>query len=174
MEGKLEKNLVLTGMMGVGKSTVGRNLAEKLSYDFVDIDEVIEAREKASINNIFKIKGESYFRKIETKITLEKLNKSKVVISLGGGAFLNKFIRNRVKSSCISFWLDISLNKLISRLNKSKKRPLLMKNLNQTINKIYLKRKKTYNEADYKIVCGSLKTYEIVNKISKIYENTRN
>ena len=84
MEGKLEKNLVLTGMMGVGKSTVGRNLAEKLSYNFVDIDEVIEARERASINNIFKIKGESYFRKIETKITLEKLNKSKVVIRRWG------------------------------------------------------------------------------------------
>ena len=56
MEGKLEKNLVLTGMMGVGKSTVGRNLAEKLSYNFVDIDEVIEARERALINNIFNVR----------------------------------------------------------------------------------------------------------------------
>ena len=159
-------------MMGVGKSTVGRNLAKKLKYDFVDIDEVIETNEKASINSIFKLKGESYFRRIETKITLEKLNKSKVVVSLGGGAFLNKLIRDKVKSSCISFWLDVSLNKLIKRLNTTKKRPLLLKNLNQTINKIYLKRKKTYNEADYKISCGSLRTNEIVKKICDIYENS--
>ena len=86
------KNLTLTGMMGVGKSTIGKNLAKKLSYNFVDIDKIIEAKEGTSINLIFKNKSESYFRKIENDITLAELKKRNSVISLGGGAFLNKSI----------------------------------------------------------------------------------
>ena len=85
----LGKNLILTGMMGVGKSTVGKILAKKLSYNFTDIDKLIEAKEGSSINSIFKNKSESYFRKIENDITLGELKKDNSVISLGGGAFLN-------------------------------------------------------------------------------------
>ena len=70
----MKKNLVLTGMMGVGKSTVGRRLAKKLSFDFIDIDKVIEEKEKSSISEIFKTKGEIYFRKIESQITKRELN----------------------------------------------------------------------------------------------------
>ena len=89
----MAKNLILTGMMGVGKSTVGKNLAKKLKYNFIDIDKLIETKEKSSISLIFKNKGESYFREIENEITLQELNKDNSVISLGGGAFLNKSIR---------------------------------------------------------------------------------
>ena len=85
----LSKSLVLTGMMGVGKSTIGKNLAEKLSYEFIDIDKLIENREGCSINLIFKNKGENYFRRIENIVSLQKLTKNNSVISLGGGAFLN-------------------------------------------------------------------------------------
>ena len=81
------KNLTLTGMMGVGKSTIGKNLAKKLSYNFIDVDKIIEAKEGLSINLIFKNKSESYFRKIENDITLSELKKNNSVISLGGGAF---------------------------------------------------------------------------------------
>ena len=151
----MKKNLVLTGMMGVGKSTVGKNLAQKLSYNFVDIDRTIESREGSTINLIFKNKSESYFRKLENEISLEKLKKKNTVISLGGGAFLNKSIRREIKNTSVSFWLDVDVSELIKRLNKNKKRPLLYnKNLNVTVNKIYLKRKKTYNEADYRIKCN--------------------
>ena len=95
---KLNKNLTLTGMMGVGKSTIGKNLAKKLKYDFFDIDDLIEMKEGTSINLIFKNKSESYFRKLENEITLEVLKKKNSVISLGGGAFLNKNIKkeNRI------------------------------------------------------------------------------
>ena len=112
------------------------------------------------------------FRKIENDITLNELRKKNSVIALGGGAFLNKSIRRAVKNTCLSFWIDVRKEILIKRLSNSKKRPLLFKkNLAETINKIYLERKKIYNEADYKINCTFLKKDEIVKKIIKIYEN---
>tara|TARA_A100000164_G_C21470845_1_gene568888 strand:- start:71 stop:559 length:489 start_codon:yes stop_codon:yes gene_type:complete len=162
-------------MMGVGKSTVGKMLAKKLKYNFIDIDKLIEAKEGSSINLIFKNKGENYFRKIENEMTIQFLKESNSVISLGGGAFLNNLIRKNTKKLSISFWLDISVEELIKRLKRSRLRPLLFgKNLNETIKKIYFDRKKIYNEADYRVKCNSLKTEEIVNKILRLYEKPRN
>ena len=161
--------------MGVGKSTVGKNLAQKLSYNFVDIDRTIESKEGSTINLIFKNKSESYFRKLENEISLEKLRKKNTVISLGGGAFLNKSIRREVKNTSVSFWLDVDVSEIIKRLKKTKKRPLLYnKNLNVTVNKIYLERKKTYSEADYRIKCNFLGPDKIVDKILKLYEKSGN
>ena len=170
----MKKNLVLTGMMGVGKSTIGKSLANKLSFNFIDIDKIIEKKEGCTIDIIFKNKSENYFRSLENKITLKELKKERAVISLGGGAFLNNAIRRATKSSSVSFWLDVSHDILVKRLKKNKKRPLLLKkNLNETIKKIYLERKKTYNEANFKIRCESLKPDLIVNKILDLYENSR-
>tara|TARA_B100001093_G_scaffold461675_1_gene476320 strand:- start:1390 stop:1941 length:552 start_codon:yes stop_codon:yes gene_type:complete len=174
-EAKMNKNLTLTGMMGVGKSTIGKNLAKKLKYNFIDIDRLIEAKEGISINLIFKNKSENYFRKVENEITLQELKKNNSVISLGGGAFLNKSIRANTKKSSISFWLDVDIDQLVKRLKKTNKRPLLYKkNIDDTIRKIYFERKKIYNEADYKIKCGSLKSNEIVERILKLYEKSAN
>ena len=94
---KTNKNLVLIGMMGSGKSTIGYLLAKKLKFLFIDIDKNIEKNEETTISNIFKEKGEKYFRDIEEKITLDVLKKkSNCVISLGGGAFINKNIQELV------------------------------------------------------------------------------
>ncbi len=170
----MTKNLVLTGMMGVGKSTVGKELARKLTYGFTDIDKLIEKAEGTSINVIFKNKSENYFRKLENDITLDQLRKKDMVISLGGGAFLNKSIRDIVKKTSISFWLDVKTNILVKRLEKTKRRPLLLKkNLRDAINKIYLERKKTYSEADFRISCDLLKPTTISDKILNLYENKR-
>ena len=169
------KNLTLTGMMGVGKSTIGKLLAKKLQYDFLDIDKLIEQKEGSSINLIFKNKGEEYFREIEKRLTLTELKKINCVISLGGGSFLQNEVRKSVKKLSVSFWLDVPIDELIKRLTKSKKRPLLFKqNLNSTVKKIYFDRKKIYNMADFRIKCRSLKAKEIANKILNFYEKSGN
>jgi len=169
------KNLTLTGMMGVGKSTIGKKLAKRLDYKFVDVDKIIEAEEGLSINSIFKSKSESYFRKIENDITLSELKKESTVIALGGGAFLNNTIRRSAKKLSVSFWLDVPIHELIRRLKKNNQRPLLSKkNITDTVKKIYFDRKKTYNEADFKIKCSSLKSDQIVSRILNLYENAGN
>ncbi len=161
--------------MGVGKSTIGKDLAKKLNYKFIDVDKLIEIKEGSSINFIFKNKSESYFRKIENDITLSELKNDNSVISLGGGAFLNNAIRRSAKKLSVSFWLDLPVEALIRRLKKNTQRPLLFKkNIAETAKKIYLDRKKIYSEADYRIKCNSLKPNEIVSKILDLYEKSGN
>ena len=171
----MEKNLTLTGMMGVGKTTIGKKLAKKLNYAFVDVDKIIEKQEGESISSIFKNKGEDYFRKIEKQITIIELKKNNSVISLGGGAFLNSTIRQYSKKNSISFWLDVPIEILIKRLKKSKNRPVIGKEkTNDSIKKIYFVRKKFYTKADYRIKCKTLTLKQIIEKILKFYEKSRN
>ena len=168
----MKKNVVLTGMMGVGKSTIGKKLANRLKLKFIDVDRMIESLEKNAINVIFKNKGEDYFRKIEKKITLDVLKKNNLVISLGGGAFINSEIRKIALSSSETFWLDLSAENILKRLNNTKKRPLLNKeHLEKSINKIYSKRKKIYNKSKYRIKCDFLEINQIIEQIVNIYEN---
>ena len=162
-------------MMGVGKSTIGKKLAKKLKYNFTDLDKLIEIRENLSINLIFKNKGEDYFREIERSIAFQELKKKKSVIALGGGAYLDKSIRISAKKLSLSFWLDVNVDILIKRLSRTKKRPLLYKkNIDDTIKKIYLERKKIYNEADFRIKCNFLTSDEITNKVLELYEKSGN
>ena len=161
--------------MGVGKSTIGKKLAKKLKLKFIDIDQIIEKKEKRTIKEIFEDKGEEYFRKIEKKINLEEIKKSNAVIALGGGAFMNKSIRQEAKNLSISFWLDLDLESLLIRLKNVKKRPLLnQNNLRDSVNRIYSERKKIYNKSNFKIKCSLMNTSQIVNKIIKLYENSEN
>ena len=161
--------------MGVGKSTIGKILAKKLNYKFIDIDKIIEMKEGLSIALIFKNKTESYFRKIEAEVTLLELKKTNSVISLGGGAFMNNSIRKNVKKLSKSIWLDVSIEELIKRLKNNRQRPLLYgKNTNETVKKIYFKRKKFYNEADFRVKCDSLRSGEIASKILNLYEKSGN
>ena len=161
--------------MGVGKSTIGKKLAKKLERKFVDIDKIIEIKEKNTIKEIFENKGEHYFRKIEKKITLEELKKNNLIIALGGGAFINTSIRREIKNSCLSFWLDLKVESLLIRLRNVKKRPLLDQDkLEQSINKIYSERKEIYNESNFRIKCNSMNEDEIVYKITELYENSGN
>tara|TARA_B110000914_G_C15314228_1_gene377122 strand:+ start:45 stop:554 length:510 start_codon:yes stop_codon:yes gene_type:complete len=168
----LEKNLALTGMMGVGKSTIGRALSKRLLMQFSDIDTIIEKKLKMSIQKIFETKGESFFRKFEEQTTLEEVKKKKIIISLGGGAFMNSKIRKNIILNSKTFWLDLNIELLEKRLIKSKKRPLLNdKNSKKTLKDIYEERKSTYAKANYRVKCDGLNLNLITNKIIKLYAN---
>ena len=168
----MNKNLVLTGMMGVGKSTIGRLLAKKLKVKFFDVDKAIENKERKSIRRIFEDKGEKYFRKLEEKTTFKILKNKKVVIALGGGAFMNNEIREKVLKTCTSVWLKVKLNKLIKRYGNNNRRPLLNEHkLDINVKKIYQFRKKIYSLANFKINCNNMSKAQIVEKILVLYEN---
>ena len=168
----MNKNLVLTGMMGVGKSTIGRILAKRLKIKFIDVDKIIEKNERKTIKQIFEENGEKYFRKLEKKITLKLLKNKKTVVALGGGAFINNEIRLKVLKTSVSIWLKVSLDKLYNRYRRNDKRPLLnKKELNKEVRDIYLARKKIYSLADFKINCDNISKDKIVEKILDFYEN---
>ena len=168
---KINKNLVLIGMMGSGKSTLGYLIAKKLDVLFIDIDIKIEEIEKMSISKIFQKHGERYFRIIEEKITSEILKKnSKCVVSLGGGAFLNRKIQDLVLKKNISFWLKWENTSIIKRLKNYSKRPMLKNMNNEKLLNLINDRSKIYSKSNYIMECESLGKTEIVNKIIKIYE----
>ena len=168
----MKKSLVLTGMMGVGKSTIGRIIAKRLKVKFIDVDKIIERNEKKSIKRIFEDNGEEYFRKLEKKITFKILKKKKKVIALGGGAFMNSEIREKILNSCKSVWLKVDLEKLIKRYKNNNRRPLLnKKKLDTSVKKIYQSRKKIYSLANFKINCDNMNKTQIVEKILVFYEN---
>ena len=167
---KSKKNLVFLGMMGSGKSSIGSLIAKKLQLNFIDIDNVIENELGLSIKKIFETKGENYFRKFEEKTTLNKLKSSSTVISLGGGAFLNKEIRKEVIKNHISFWLNWHNDILLNRIKNSKKRPLAFNSSENEIIDLIKKRSNIYSKALYNIECDNLTKNEIVKEILKIYE----
>ena len=157
-------------MMGSGKSSIGSLVAKKLDLDFVDIDKEIEKKLGISIKEIFKRKGENYFRKFEEKITLNKLKLSSTVISLGGGAFINQKIRRVVLKKNISFWLNWSDQILLDRIRNSTKRPVAYKLSDDKLIEIIGERSSLYSKALYEIKCDNLSKNEIVKKILGIYE----
>ena len=166
----LNKNIVLIGMMGSGKSTIGYLLSKSTNLKHVDIDKLIEKETGLKIYDIFEKKGEEYFRNLEEKITLKLLKSKKNIISLGGGGFINKNIRKEVLSKNLSFWLQWSNSTIIKRISNNKKRPLAFRASNFEINELILSRSKIYAEANYKINCEKLTKNMIVKKIIEIYE----
>ena len=162
-------------MMGVGKSTIGRSLSKKLNMRFVDLDRVIEKRESATIKEIFRKKGERYFRNLERELALKNLKKENSIIALGGGAFIDRHIRKEVLKNCISFWIDVKIDVVLNRSKSLRKRPLLNKvNLKSTFHNIYERRKKVYSLANFKINCSKIGRSKATRKIIKLYESEWN
>jgi len=151
-------------MMGTGKSTVGKSLSEKLKNSFIDIDQEIEKREKKTINEIFKIKGEKYFRNIESKILIKCKNE---VVSCGGGIILNKKNRNFLKDNGLNIHLKCSINTIIKRIENTSSRPLLNeKNLKNDLLEIKNKRMRYYkNIANITVLTDYLSPDDVCNEI---------
>ena len=133
------------GMMGSGKSTLGKLFAESLQYNFIEMDETIEQENGISINEIFKQKGEPFFRNEERKMLQHISKVQKTVISCGGGTFTNQKNITIINQKGISVFLNVSSSVLESRLKNDTKRPLLQQN--KTAMQILLKRIPFYTQA---------------------------
>ena len=168
---KSKENIVFLGMMGSGKSSIGYLVSKKLNLDLQDIDHIIENKLKMKISEVFKIKGERFFREFEEKITLKSLKRNNTIISLGGGAFMNVKIREEVLNNNLSFWLKWTSKTLINRIQNSIKRPVSFKATNNELLNLIKKISNFYKKANYKINCENLSKNEIVNKVINIYEN---
>ena len=157
--------------MAVGKTTLGKIVAKKQELKFIDIDASIEKKNSMTINEIFKKKGEKFFRIEEEKEVLKFMEKNNCVIALGGGAFINKTIRENILKSAISIWLDVDVKTLNKRVKWNLKRPLLKNENNQKkLSKLYAERKNIYKLANHKIACDNLSKKNIAEKIIALYE----
>ena len=168
MESK--ENIVFLGMMGSGKTTIGKLVSKRLNLNFFDTDKNIEDELNMKISKIFESEGENYFREIEEEMTLKILKNKKTVISLGGGGFLNNKIKKEILDKHISFWLNWDSKTLVNRIKKSKKRPVAFKSSKNELLQLIKGRNLIYSNALYKIDCENLSKNEIVNNILKIYE----
>ena len=167
----MKKNLVLLGMMAVGKTTLGKIVAKKLELKFIDIDVSIEKKSSMTIKEIFKEKGEKFFRMEEEKEVLKSLEKNNCIIALGGGAFMNKTVRENILKNAISIWLNVDITTLNKRVQWNQKRPLLKKeNSQKKITELYAERKDIYKLANHKIACDNLTKEDIAEKIIALYE----
>ncbi len=129
----IEKPLVLIGLMGVGKTTVGRRLAKKLNLPFVDADEEIEKAADLNIAEIFERFGEDYFRDGERRVIARLMEEDRQVIATGGGAFMNDETRELILSKATAIWLDADIDILVNRVSRRDTRPLLRNGNPETI-----------------------------------------
>ncbi len=167
----MKKNLVLLGMMAVGKTTLGKIVAKKQELKFIDIDASIEKKNSMTIKEIFKKKGEKFFRMEEENEILKSLEKNNCVIALGGGAFMNKTVRENILKNAISIWLNVDIKTLNQRVKWNQKRPLLKEENNQKkITELYAERKDIYKLANHQIACDKLSKKNIAEKIIALYE----
>ncbi|MBP1299731.1 shikimate kinase [Bradyrhizobium elkanii] len=147
-----ERPIVLVGMMGAGKSSIGSRLSKLLGLDFVDTDKSIETRMGKQINEIFKDHGEQYFRDLEESEILQLLERGAVVLATGGGAFMSERIRDRIRERGISIWINTDPETITKRLVKNTTRPLLQAdNPEETIKEMMRERAPVYQMADLKI-----------------------
>ena len=149
----LSKSIVLTGLMGSGKSAIGKVLSERMGVPLSDTDRIIEKEVGKTINEIFNDSGEKYFRQVEEKVVGRVLDKTAHIISTGGGSILSPKTRNAIKSKSFSIWVQCNVDIILNRIHDQEKRPLLKnKNILDTLVKKNKERIKFYRQADSHIV----------------------
>ncbi len=164
-----EKSIILVGMMGSGKSSVGRRLAAALHMNFVDVDNEIEEVSQRAIAEIFAEYGEPEFRALESRVLARILSEPPQVIATGGGAFLSEKNRQLIAENGHGVWLDADLETLWSRVKGKAHRPLLQNdNPKQILQELLEKRSPIYAYAEHKVVSQADQSHEImVDKICK-------
>ncbi len=150
-QGLIDRPIVLVGMMGVGKTSIGKKLGERLNLSFVDVDDEIEVAADLSITEIFERFGEDYFRDGERRVISRLLDGKPKVIATGGGAFINAETRAIIKQTALSVWLSADIDVLVERVSRRNHRPLLAgKNPRDVLIELSKLRDPIYAEADIK------------------------
>lgn len=167
-----DRPLVLIGLMGVGKTTVGRRLAAALGRPFKDADEEIEKAAGRSVSEIFADFGEAAFRDGERKVILRLLDQGPMVLALGGGAFVDDETRTRVKEKACSIWLQADIDTLVSRVSRRDTRPLLRDgDPRDILSRLLAARTPAYSEADLHIHADRGSHQATVNAIIDALDN---
>ena len=144
-----DRSIVLIGLMGAGKTAIGRRLAQKLGLEFTDADNEIEIAAGKSISDIFADHGEAYFRRGEQKVIARLLKDGPQVLATGGGAYMNQRTRDNIRDSGIAVWLKGDLDVLMARVRRRDNRPLLQtKDPEAVMKKLMDERYPVYAEAD--------------------------
>lgn len=158
--------LVLVGMMGAGKTTVGRRLANRLGRRFIDSDEEVEKAAGMSIEDIFKLHGEADFRAGEVKVIARLLREEGVVLGTGGGAFINAQTRALVKANAVSVWIKADFELLFARVSRRTNRPLLKTaNPRETLQRLIEQRYPIYAEADIAVVSRDVPQDQVATQV---------
>jgi shikimate kinase len=158
--------IVLIGMMGAGKTTVGRRLAARLGRHFVDSDEEVEKAAGMTIEDIFRAHGEADFRAGEVKVIARLLKDGNIVLGTGGGAFINPETRALVKSSALSVWIKADFDLLFQRVSRRSNRPLLKTaNPRETLQKLIEARYPIYAEADVTVVSRDIPQDQVAGEV---------
>lgn len=145
---RIDRPVVLVGLMGVGKSTVGRKLATLLGKDFVDADEEVENAAQLSIAEIFDQFGESYFRDGERRVICRLIEERHGVIATGGGAFVNNETRGMILEHAIAVWIDCDIDTLVARTSRKDTRPLLRNgDPHEILSRLHSEREPFYSQA---------------------------
>ena len=152
---RIDRPVVLVGMMGTGKSSIGRRLAAALHIPFVDADEAIEEAAQLSIAEIFERHGEALFRDGERRVIARLMDGERKVIATGGGAFVNPDTRALILSKAITVWLDAYIDTLVERTARKDTRPLLKSgNPREILTRLREERRPAYAEAPIHITSG--------------------
>ncbi|MEM8784829.1 MAG: shikimate kinase [Pseudomonadota bacterium] len=161
-----ERSIVLVGLMGAGKSTIGRRLAQRLSLPFFDADSEIEKAAGMSVTDIFETHGEREFRQGERRVIARLLGGPRHVLATGGGAFMCQATRALARAEAVSVWLKADLDLLVSRVSRRDTRPLLKgQNVREVLSKLMAERDPFYAEADFAIASEDVPHNAIVDKI---------
>ena len=162
-------SIVLVGLMGAGKSSIGRRLAEKLDVPFVDADHEIEVAADKTIPEIFKDHGETYFREGERRVISRLIENGAQVLSTGGGAFINEETRQGIQARGISVWLKADLSLLMKRVMKRADRPLLQtEDPEAVMQKLMDQRYPIYATADITVESRDVQHTQMVNEVIKV------
>ena len=167
---KKYKNIYLIGLMGSGKTTLGKILSKKLDKQFYDSDHVIEEKLGVNVPMIFEYEGEAGFREREKVILKELVSKQNIVLATGGGIILSESNRDLLAKNGIVIYLKSNQKDLILRMKNDKTRPLLKNgNVELIIKKLCQEREPLYEEiADFKIATKNKRIYEVVNEIIRV------